>query len=153
MTIYIEATFDTDGALLNANKLVPFITSMLCLTLAMNSLTTGAFPSLCLTTGNTVLMCKILGLIVWRIWKIQKQLKRRSIYSDDSPLSRILIILIESGLMYTISIVILFSLYMAENNGQYGVSNAVRPAFCHMPYISLINFTSTLRNSRSFKSS
>lgn len=27
--------------------------------------------------------------------------------------------------MYTLSIVILFGLYMASNNGQYGVSNAV----------------------------
>ncbi|KAF9002198.1 hypothetical protein BDQ17DRAFT_1426150 [Cyathus striatus] len=42
-----------------------------------------------------------------------------------SPLKNVMIILIESGLMYTLSIVILFGLYMASNNGQYGVSNAV----------------------------
>ena len=41
MVIYLEATLDTKGALLNASNLVPFITSMLCLTLAMNVLTTG----------------------------------------------------------------------------------------------------------------
>jgi hypothetical protein len=37
--------------------------------------------------------------------------------------------MIESGLMYTVSIVVLFGLYMAGNNGQYGVSNAVRLFF------------------------
>jgi len=42
MTIYIEATFDTSGKLLNASSLLPFITSMLCLTLATNVLTTCA---------------------------------------------------------------------------------------------------------------
>lgn len=45
---------------------------------------------------------------------------------DKSPLTNVVIVLIESGLMYTLSIVVLFALYMASNNGQYGVSNAVR---------------------------
>ncbi|KAH9475041.1 hypothetical protein JR316_0012143 [Psilocybe cubensis] len=44
---------------------------------------------------------------------------------QKSPLTSVLVVLIESGLMYTMSIVILFGLYMASNNGQYGVSNAV----------------------------
>jgi phosphate/sulfate permease len=33
--------------------------------------------------------------------------------------------MMESGFIYTASIVVLFALYMAGNNGQYGVSNAV----------------------------
>ncbi|PPQ84944.1 hypothetical protein CVT25_004457 [Psilocybe cyanescens] len=106
MTVYIEATLDTSsGKLLNASTLVPFITSMLCLTLATNLLTTS--------------------LIVYRIWGIRKSLKHRSSVVPGSPLTSVLIVLIESGLMYTLSIVILFGLYMASNNGQYGVSNAV----------------------------
>lgn len=106
MTIYVEATLDTDGALLNAKNLIPFITSMLSLTLAMNILTTG--------------------LIVHRIWRVQRRLNRRTTFTHtENPLSRVLVVLIESGLMYTISIVILFGLYMAGHNGQYGVSNAV----------------------------
>jgi hypothetical protein len=59
-------------------------------------------------------------------------LKRRSTYTViDSPLSRVLVVMIESGLMYTASIVILFALYMAGHNGQYGVSNSVSRAFHH----------------------
>ena len=41
MTVYVQTTLDTAGKLLNASSLVPFITSMLCLTLVMNVLTTG----------------------------------------------------------------------------------------------------------------
>lgn len=70
-----------------------------------------------------------LGLIVYRILKIQRKLKRRNTMVLDSPLSRVAIVMIESGLMYTVSIVVLFGLYMAGNNGQYGVSNAVRSRF------------------------
>lgn len=105
MTIYIEASFDTSGKLLNASSLLPFITSMLCLTLATNVLTTS--------------------LIVHRIWNIRKPLQHRSAVVINSPLTRVLVVLVESGLMYTTSIIILFGLYMASNNGQYGVSNAV----------------------------
>ncbi|KAF9467494.1 hypothetical protein BDZ94DRAFT_1232876 [Collybia nuda] len=106
MTCYIEATLTGNMALLNAKNLIPFITSMLTLTLAMNVVTTS--------------------LIVHRIWKIQKALKYRATTSSEkSPLSRVMRLLIESGLMYTLSIVVLFGLYMASNNGQFGVSNAV----------------------------
>ncbi|CAA7264462.1 unnamed protein product [Cyclocybe aegerita] len=105
MTIYVEATLDTSGKLLNASNLIPFITSMLCLTLATNVLTTG--------------------LIVHRIWKIRVNLKHRSTVVTNSPLTNVMVVLIESGLMYTLSIIILFGLYMASSNGQYGVSNAV----------------------------
>lgn len=34
-------------------------------------------------------------------------------------------VLIESGLLYTLSIVILFTLYMTSNNAQLGVSDSV----------------------------
>jgi len=107
MTVYIEATLDTEGDLLNADSLAPFITAMLCLTLAMNALTTS--------------------LIVHRIWKVQRKLNRRSAFAltEGTPLKRVLVVLIESGLMYTLSIVILFGLYMAGHNAQYGVSNSV----------------------------
>jgi len=104
MTVYVEATLDNTGQLLNSKSLIPFITSMLCLTLVTNVLTTT--------------------LIVLRIWGVQRNLKGKQSYTN-SPLSSLLIVLIESGLMYTLSIIILFGLYMASNNGQYGVSNAV----------------------------
>ncbi|KDR66934.1 hypothetical protein GALMADRAFT_147576 [Galerina marginata CBS 339.88] len=106
MTIYVEATLDpSPGKLLDSATLVPFITSMLCLTLATNTITTS--------------------LIVHRIWKVRNSLKHRQIVVSETRLTGVVVVLIESGLMYTLSIIILFGLYMASNNGQYGVSNAV----------------------------
>ncbi|RDB21602.1 hypothetical protein Hypma_011203 [Hypsizygus marmoreus] len=107
MTAYIEANLKNDAALVNAKSLVPFITSMLTLTLATNLIVTS--------------------LIVWRIWSTQVAAKfKATISSEKSPLSRAMRILVESGLMYTLSIVVLFGLYMASNNGQFGVSNSMR---------------------------
>lgn len=45
LTIYTEATLRDNNALLNASNLVPFITSMLSLTLVTNLLTTCKFLS------------------------------------------------------------------------------------------------------------
>ncbi|KAF9473129.1 hypothetical protein BDN70DRAFT_817686 [Pholiota conissans] len=128
MTIYIEATMGTSGKLLNSSSLVPFITSMLCLTLVLNILTTGVQPITSLLPFWTILAERVsfLGLIVYRIWSIQQGLKHRSaVVVSTSPLRNVVVVLIESGVMYTVSIIILFGLYMASNNGQYGVSNAV----------------------------
>ncbi|TFK21683.1 hypothetical protein FA15DRAFT_658085 [Coprinopsis marcescibilis] len=106
MTLYIQATSDTMGALLKAKSIMPFITSMLVLTLAMNVLTTG--------------------LIVYSPWKIQKPwLNTRSTFTLRSPFSALLILSLESGLIYTVSMVILFAVYMVGNNAHYGVSNAI----------------------------
>ena len=34
-------------------------------------------------------------------------------------------IIIESGLMYTVGVVVFFAVYLADNNAQYGVSDCV----------------------------
>lgn len=44
MAVYTEATLHHNAALLNAHNIVPFITSMLSLTLITNLLTTCGFP-------------------------------------------------------------------------------------------------------------
>ncbi|KDR69732.1 hypothetical protein GALMADRAFT_77028, partial [Galerina marginata CBS 339.88] len=121
MTIHAEATLHhKSGRMLNSPTLVPFITSMLCLTLATNVITT------CMCIGYNLRSWTLLGLIVHRICAIRNSLKRRSvIVVSTSRLTSVVVVLIESGLMYTLSIIILFVLYMTSNNAQYGVSNAV----------------------------
>lgn len=149
MTIYVEATFDTSGKLLNASSLVPFITSMLCLTLATNVLTTCASNSLHSVQEYLTLT---LALIVHRIWNIRKPFQHRSSIAVNSPLTRVLVVLIESGLLYTFSIIILFGLYMASNNGQYGVSDSVSDVpICHteMPKLMLPRLWFIHRSSKS----
>ncbi|XP_006456525.1 hypothetical protein AGABI2DRAFT_188439 [Agaricus bisporus var. bisporus H97] len=105
LTVYTEATLRNNKALLNASNLVPFITSMLSLTLVTNLCTTS--------------------LMVYRIQVIRNRLKRESNSTTYAPLTNVMRLLIESGLLYTSSIAILFVLYTLSNNGQYGVSNAV----------------------------
>ncbi|KAJ8502545.1 hypothetical protein ONZ45_g11651 [Pleurotus djamor] len=105
MTSYIEVSIGT-GAL-SQSQLKPFITSMLVLTLACNVLTTG--------------------LIVFRIWRVDAQVSqfRSSGSSSNSPLARVMRVLVESGLIYTTAILILFGTYLADSNAILAVSNAV----------------------------
>jgi hypothetical protein len=65
------------------------------------------------------------ALIVYRIWRVNNEIGRGHLFQPDSPLSRVVVVLIESGLIYTFSVIILFVLYLAGNNAIYGVSNAV----------------------------
>lgn len=71
----------------------------------------------------------MVALMVWRIRSIRNDLKSRAIQTASSPLDDVVRLLIETGLAYTLSIVILFCLYLSGNNGQYGVSNAVSSLF------------------------
>ncbi|KAI0702043.1 hypothetical protein C8T65DRAFT_579352, partial [Cerioporus squamosus] len=105
--VYIEATLHT-AATLNESRLEPFITSLLSLTLAMTSMTTG--------------------LIVYRILKINAGVASQGItrVGGSRRLTRVIRILIESGLIYTISVVVFFCTFLASNNAQYGVSDVVR---------------------------
>ena len=102
-TAYIEASLVNNPKLLNANNLIPFITSMLTLTLVTNIIVTS--------------------LIIHRIWTAQLSTPYRQ--TEKSRLSHVMRILIESGLIYTLSIIILFSVYLTSNNAQFAVSDAV----------------------------
>jgi len=104
MTAYIEASLGFST--LNQAKFVPFITSMLSLTLATNVITTS--------------------LIVYRIWNVQSKLSsHRSKTHTDDPASRVMRVLVESGLLYTASILVLFGTYLSSNNAILGVSDTI----------------------------
>ncbi|RPD78889.1 hypothetical protein L226DRAFT_530766 [Lentinus tigrinus ALCF2SS1-7] len=104
--VYIEATLHT-AATLNEERLVPFITSVLSLTLAMTTMTTG--------------------LIVYRILKINSAMASQSVtrVGGGHKLTHIARILIESGLIYTTSVVVFFCTFLANNNSQYPVSDVI----------------------------
>ncbi|KXN91539.1 hypothetical protein AN958_00561 [Leucoagaricus sp. SymC.cos] len=137
LTVYTEATLSNNKALLNAHKIIPFITSMLSFTLITNLLTTCEFfpfATSLLTKDSTRSFPSDgpIALMVYRIQKIRQRLKHKPNSTTYTPLTNVMRLLIESGLLYTSSIVILFILYIISNNGQYGVSDAVRDSF---PYV------------------
>ncbi|PIL34522.1 hypothetical protein GSI_03300 [Ganoderma sinense ZZ0214-1] len=102
--------FTTRGStskLINIAQITPFITSMFAITLVLNTIATS--------------------LIVYKIWSIEHSAKVFVITggTDTTRLRRAMHIIIESGLMYTVSVVILFILYLASNNAQYAVSDCI----------------------------
>ncbi|KAL0960480.1 hypothetical protein HGRIS_005522 [Hohenbuehelia grisea] len=103
MVCYLEVSIGT-GAL-SQSRLKPFITSMLSLTLATTVITTS--------------------LIVRRIWKVESKISHFRSGDSSSPLNRVMRILVESGLIYTTTILILFGTYLANSNAILGISDSV----------------------------
>jgi len=109
MITFIEVTLHTN-TLLSTSKISPLTTTFLVITLVLNLLTTG--------------------LIVWRIWSIDKKTSiLRTVSSSGSGnrsrLANVVRIVLESGTLYTILVLITFGCDVANSNALYGVSNVM----------------------------
>jgi hypothetical protein len=89
-------------------------------------------------------------LIVYKIQKIERH--SRILFSSGTgsssggdSLRRAIRITVESGLLYSASIITFFAVYLANNNAQYAVSDCVRPSV-----LSLSVLRCTLADARSF---
>ena len=77
------------------------------------------------------------ALIVYRIWNVQSKLSsHRSKTHTDDPASRVMRVLVESGLLYTASILVLFGTYLSSNNAILGVSDTVRSLSSHLQFVN-----------------
>ncbi|KAJ3768338.1 hypothetical protein FB446DRAFT_792376 [Lentinula raphanica] len=136
-TAVIEASPESGGSL-NSSTISPFITSMLSITLA-----------------TTILTTSLIVFRLWNVQSqsqtfLQFQQDRKldighSIYSgrhghggtrtgsqriisrdwNEDPLARAMKVMVESGLLYTTSLVVLFAVYMTSSNAELGVSDSV----------------------------
>ncbi|RDX54760.1 hypothetical protein OH76DRAFT_1340756 [Lentinus brumalis] len=123
IAVYITATLHS-SATLNEQRLVPWITAFLSLTLAMTTITTG--------------------MIVFRILRINAGVASKGMtrVGGNQRLIRVVRVLVESGLVYTVSVVCFFSLFLASNNAQYPVSDVVRGILLIVTLCSMVaNFT------------
>jgi len=79
----------------------------------------------------------LIAFIVYRIWSIQKATPYG--LNEKTSLSRVIRILVESGLIYTMSFIILFVVSMLSNTAQYSVSEAVSRLVCFLtlPFLTL----------------
>ena len=62
-----------------------------------------------------------------KIWSVERHSRGTFAGNDVSSLRRAMHIVIESGLMYSVSVVVFFAVYLASNNAQYAVSDCVSP--------------------------
>lgn len=130
--IYISATLRTN-ALLNVNQLSPFLTAFLVITLVTNLLTTGTVLRHSYMMEDLLTAC-CTGLIVWKIWSVDREGSRYQVSSPDSRrglfrrsrLSNVIRIVVESGLLYTTLVLVTFGTEVAGSNALYGVSDVVR---------------------------
>ncbi|KAH7882652.1 hypothetical protein F5I97DRAFT_1816635 [Phlebopus sp. FC_14] len=105
LVIVIFATLETE-TFLDASQAQPYVYSALSITVALNVLTTS--------------------LIVYRIWSVDRQAAHMRVQAYGvSRLRSIMRILIESAALYTISVIIFVSTYIANSNANYGTSDNV----------------------------
>ncbi|KAI0026659.1 hypothetical protein K488DRAFT_65467 [Vararia minispora EC-137] len=103
---YIEFTMHS-SALLSASNLRPFVHAVQSITLCINVIATS--------------------LIVYKIYQVQKNNASISIHggSSSSGLKRAMRIIVESGALYTASVIVFFGVYLASSNAQYVAADAV----------------------------
>ncbi|THG98149.1 hypothetical protein EW026_g4000 [Hermanssonia centrifuga] len=99
---WVEVT-TKHSALLNESSITPWIDSFLSFTLVVNLFVTS--------------------LIIGKLWKVRERIVGSS--SNPDKWIRVMRIILDSGLMYTLSVVIFFATSIAGNNAQYGVSDVV----------------------------
>ncbi|TCD63102.1 hypothetical protein EIP91_006006 [Steccherinum ochraceum] len=113
-TVYTEITL-RQSATLDAARLTPWITSMLAITLTLNLLATG--------------------MIVLRIWAVERISSKsglrefpQSYYgSSGGSLKFAMLVIVESGAIYSGSVLVFFVSSLLHSNAQYIASHAVVP--------------------------
>ncbi|KAJ4490956.1 hypothetical protein J3R30DRAFT_3278392 [Lentinula aciculospora] len=110
--IYIESTFGTGMTLVVSKQFSPYIITVIVLTVCVNI--------------SVTCECRVaLALIIWRIWSIINTTKKLFPSRTRSPSSDALCILVDSGLMYTSSALIMLITYVMQNNASYLVSDCL----------------------------
>ncbi|KAF8579889.1 hypothetical protein K439DRAFT_348554 [Ramaria rubella] len=102
-SIGINKTNNLDtSANIDDKSLIPWITSILVLTMVQNLATTS--------------------LIAIRIWRVEREVMQ---YRKNPRMKKVFKMVIESGAIYTLSVFVLLVTYLCSNNGQYPVSNCI----------------------------
>ncbi|EKM60639.1 uncharacterized protein PHACADRAFT_246673 [Phanerochaete carnosa HHB-10118-sp] len=102
MMIWVENTTERN-ALIEDPRVKPWLDTITACTLLVNVLVTS--------------------LIVWRIWRVRSKAAAATVHPHR--LSRLMRIILDSGLLYTVCVVIFFGTTLAGSNAQYGVSDVV----------------------------
>ena len=134
--MWIECTTEED-ALLQDPRITPWLETLTACTLAVNVLvtctSTPSYHVLSLYHARTRLthllsllslsISASIALIVWRIWSVKSKSTGATVYPHR--LSRVMRIILDSGLLYTVCVIIFFGTNLAGSNAQYGVSDVV----------------------------
>ena len=112
MSIGIIASFDASALVTTVSQIKDCFVSFTILTVIQNILTT------CLLLIHAFqLLILLTALIVYRIWTIDRALPKKN--SSRLPFRRILRIIIESGMIYTVSVLLSLGFLFSGSNVVY----------------------------------
>lgn len=107
---------------ITSTKLKPVILSFLLLSLAQNIIITRTFL---LAHAPRLSLTQPLVAIALRIWLLQRSMMHVTFTSTLSRIRRATIIIIESGALYSASMIILVGSFVANHVADYGWSGVV----------------------------
>ncbi|KAJ3864189.1 hypothetical protein EV359DRAFT_41563 [Lentinula novae-zelandiae] len=126
--IYTEFAFGSGTSLIVSKPFAPYIITVIVLTVFVNISVTCELINFILPS-NTLVLIRYAALMIWRIWSIIHDTQKLSpSRTRCGPLSGALCILLDSGLMYTSSALIMLVTYVVSNNASYLVSDCVSPS-------------------------
>jgi hypothetical protein len=108
---------------------VPWTTSFLSLSIALNIMCTSAY--LCSGVNYRESLILFTGMIIYRVLKATRAGPGSASKVKKSPLHLVTRVVIESGLLYTLTSIIMLALNCAANPAVYIVADSVRPS--HTP--------------------
>lgn len=129
------------STLIGASQIFRWGACLCVFTLILNALVTCE-------CHNLIASCRIDlvssgALIIWKLWHARSAV--RAIISDGpDKLKHVMRIILDSGLIYTTSVTILFGITSAQNNAQYVVSDMVAQIIVRSSFINLQRFILTL---------
>lgn len=130
MIIFITATLRQDTTISQQRLLKPFLYSFFIITIALNLLTTSKSSHM---SHPSEFLTIISGMIVWKIWRVNKDSSPNVPHISTaqrglprSRLEKVIRIIIESGMLYTLFVIMTFICELAGSNAIYGVSDVVR---------------------------
>lgn len=113
------------GATLNDARIQPWTYATYAMTLTLNTGLTCKCPptSLCLFRSS-FLLGDVIALIVWKLWKVHSGVSRVAEVVTDR-LMHVVRIIIDSALVYTLSVFVLVACNIAKSNALYPVSDVI----------------------------
>lgn len=120
--MYNFATVDTRAEIFK-EQFSRWISSFFALTLATNIICTGKTSHAAITSWLTSEHIPLIGLVAYKIWKVNKL----SVRVGATNLMPVFLVVIESGALYSATLIALLATYLAGSWAQYLLIDALTP--------------------------
>jgi len=137
--IEVEANPRTDRDItLNSRQIQPWWLSFFAITAVQNTLTTSQSSIWFFFFFQLRMRAEVwLGVLVWRIWKVERQSERfmTSVVYRPRRLQKVMRVIAESGAAYTACVLVTFIVSATRSNAMYPTADMVCSTAIYIRYV------------------